>query len=72
MINSKLTALAELIHQARAQRGSRASLLRLRKAGAVLGLSDDEQRELEVVLEYRPFADQDVYAFYLTAGRRRP
>lgn len=61
---TKIEAVTEIIRDARRDRSSKASLKRLRRAGKQLGLNEDEQRELESVLEYRPSANEEVYQFY--------
>jgi hypothetical protein len=61
---SKLQAVLDIIYDARTQRSSKASLKRLRRAGRSLELADEEQREVEAALEYRPSASEDVYQWH--------
>lgn len=50
---SRIEAIHEIIHDARTERSSKASLKRLRKAGRALSLSQEEQLQLELLLDYR-------------------
>lgn len=67
---TNLEAVKLLLQDANAEKATKAGLVRVRKAGAALGLSAAEQIELERLMEYRGF-DGELYAYLTTTKPRR-
>jgi|CXWL01.1.fsa_nt_gi hypothetical protein len=58
---TKPEAIQEIIWDSNNVRPSKASLSRCRKAGKALDLSETEQRDLEVFLDYRKHTTFELY-----------
>jgi hypothetical protein len=63
---TKLEAIDVIVKEARSEKSTRQRLNKLRKAMAALGLSAEEQVEVEVGLEYRKYGTKELYSYYLT------
>lgn len=60
-MKTKIQAIREIIWDANNKKPSKTSLKRVRQAGKILGLTDEEQIQLENVLDYRGFSTNELY-----------